>query len=334
MGLFDRQSMTFLPATRDSYMNNTVTPDNTATPGYAPYQRGALSLLGQALTGVSAAFSGDSQWLQRQQKIDQEQYQADLEFKAKLMQQRMTMQENQSQKALRDAQTKVLDAQAKYFDSQSNGGSLAGGIDYPYPEDIQMTPKTTVYKGIPKTTLVPELKKEVSQNELTTLGGISSTVSDLQKNIDTLNKYNITPGPGLSTSGLPGADLYSQFTKSKEFNTWKADTGRTFQKYRKWATGVAAGYPELQLLAPTFPKASDTKENFISKSVSAMDDMNRNKEIVLDYLNKAGYRTGELRGVPATSNTVSSISKNDPRYQSALKWYKPEEIDAYFKGKK
>ena len=38
-------------------MNNTVTPDNTATPGYAPYQRVALSLLGQAINRcVSAAF--------------------------------------------------------------------------------------------------------------------------------------------------------------------------------------------------------------------------------------------------------------------------------------
>lgn len=305
---------------------------NAESPSYVPRQEGALSILGRTLQGIAAPFAGDFQFNQRQAEIEIRQQQADQEFQALLLKNALTKQEDLNQKELRNAQAAALNAQANYFNSQGNGSVPGGGIDYPYPEDIQMTPKTTTFKGMTKTTLVPELKKEVSQSELATLGGVSSTISDLQKNIDTLNKYNLTPGPGLSTSGLPGADLYSQFTKSKEFNTWKADTGRTFQKYRKWATGVAAGYPELQLLAPTFPKASDTKENFVSKSISAMDDMNRNKEIVLDYLNKAGYRTGELRGSKGSSVNITS---KDPRYEAAIKaGYKPEEIDAYLGRRK
>lgn len=169
-----------------------------------------------------------------------------------------------------------------------------------------------------KTILTPELKKQVSQKETTDLGDIDSTVSDLQKNIDNLKKFNINSGPGYSTSGLPGADIYSQFTKSPEFNTWKADTGRAFQKYRKWATGVAAGYPELRLLAPNFPKANDRPDVYISKSKSAMDDMNRNKTIMLDYLNKSGYRTGAFRNSSNQSNEAQETSGWTPEKEARL----------------
>lgn len=86
--LFDTPSMSFAPADRTSYMNNTVTPTGQAT-GYAPRQMGMLSLLGRSLSGVGAAFAGDTQWLQRQQAMDAEQYQADLEWRAALAKQQM-----------------------------------------------------------------------------------------------------------------------------------------------------------------------------------------------------------------------------------------------------
>lgn len=87
LSLFDRQAMTFTPAERTSYMNNTVSPIAGSQSGYAPRQMGMLSLLGRSLSGVGAAFAGDTQWLQRQQKLDQEQYQADLEWRAALAKQ-------------------------------------------------------------------------------------------------------------------------------------------------------------------------------------------------------------------------------------------------------
>lgn len=99
-GLFDQLPATIYPAERTSYMNNTAKSDTTAVPGYSPYQKGILSILGQTLSGVGAAFAGDTQWSQRQQKIDQEQMQADLEFKAALQKQYQDMQSKSEAKKL------------------------------------------------------------------------------------------------------------------------------------------------------------------------------------------------------------------------------------------
>lgn len=223
MGLFDRQSMTFLPATRDSYMNNTVTPDNTATPGYAPYQRGALSLLGQALTGVSAAFSGDSQWLQRQQKIDQEQYQADLEFKAKLMQQRMAMQENQSQKALRDAQTRLYTSQADYIASmpkEANTPILAEPTQPTLADAIKISAdpfikKEGVYGGKPSIQQVinPEYTKalELRNSAVKDVEDFSIPLEKISTSIGQLREaIKNTPDfkPGLMSKPLAQANTF------------------------------------------------------------------------------------------------------------------------------
>lgn len=209
------------------------------------------------------------------------------------------IKEDQNQELLRNAQIKALNAQVEAFGGGVNTGNNIDLGEFEKAgipaEDIQMTPKQITYKGQQKTVLAPELKKEVSQTQSTDIATIDSTISDLKKNIENLDKYKIQSGPGYSTSSLPGADIYAQFTKSPEFNTWKSDTGRAFQKYRKWATGVAAGYPELRLITPNFPKADDRHDVYIAKAKSVIDDMNRNKEILLDYLNKSGYRTGALR---------------------------------------
>lgn len=279
---------------------NLLSPSNEGDPnvvGYQPSQEGALSILGRTLQGIAAPFAGDYQFNQRQAQQELMQQKADQEFQALLMKNAMTRQEDLNQRSLRNAQANALNAQAEYFRNSGNAqdGGI-NGINYPYPEDITLTPKNSTYKGMVRTTLVPELKDKVGQSQLKDLAEVDSTVSDLQKNMDTLKKYGFQSGPGYATSTLPGADIYSQFTKSKEFNTWKSDTGRAFQKYRKWATGVAAGYPELQMIAPNFPKVTDKPDVYTSKSISAVDDMNRNKQMFLDYLSKAGYRTGELRG--------------------------------------
>lgn len=55
--------------------------------GYTPGQKGALSTLGTVLSGVGAAFAGDTKWLERQQARNQEEMQADLEFRAALQKQ-------------------------------------------------------------------------------------------------------------------------------------------------------------------------------------------------------------------------------------------------------
>lgn len=115
---FDQQAVTFYPATQDSYMKNTVTPDTSVVPGYSPYQKGMLTILGQTLQSISSAFQGDNAYWQRQQKVDQEQYQADLEFKAKLMQRSMANQAlNQKQKSREQFMSMFNDMQDKGYNA-------------------------------------------------------------------------------------------------------------------------------------------------------------------------------------------------------------------------
>lgn len=117
MNIFDTQATTFLPAERKSLLKNTVTPDTNAQAGYSPYQKGALSILGETLQGISAAYSGDNQWSQRQRKLDQEQQQIDNEAQNKIAMQNMA--KNDPQKLLKDLEAKAqLTARLKQMNNQ------------------------------------------------------------------------------------------------------------------------------------------------------------------------------------------------------------------------
>lgn len=79
--LFDRRPQ-YDPRGMEDYVAG-----NNNDYGYTPGQRGGLSTLGSVLSGVGAAFAGDTQWLERQQARNQEEMQADLEFRAALQKQ-------------------------------------------------------------------------------------------------------------------------------------------------------------------------------------------------------------------------------------------------------
>ena len=49
-----------------------------------------------------------------------------------------------------------------------------------------------------------------------------------------------------------------------EYSAWKAGTEQEFNKYRKWATGVAAGEKELERLANSFPNVNMSKTQYMA----------------------------------------------------------------------
>lgn len=182
-------------------------------------------------------------------------------------------------------------------DSESSDIMSKFGISEEESEDYFLKPRMVRNRGVTSSVAFPERKKELSQKTVEDIASISSTVSDLMKNLETQESKKFNSGPGITTRSGAVGDITAQFFRGPEFTSWKSDVGRSFQKYRKWATGVAAGYPELQLLAPNFPKTTDTPEVFKQKTMSAVDDMDRNKKIFLDYLSKSNYATSQYRSI-------------------------------------
>ena len=223
-------------------------------------------------------------------------------------------------------------AMANYYNSiagQVSGGgalpSILGGDEtssmssFGIPEeqapDYYLKPRMVRNRGITSSVLFPERKKDLSQKTVDEISDLTSTMSDLNKNLKTQEEKNFNSGPGITTRSGAIADITAQFFRGPEFTSWKSDVGRAFQKYRKWATGVAAGYPELNMLAPNFPKTTDTPEVFRTKTLSAMDDMERNKQIFLDHLSKANYVVSQYKNIkkPSTSTQpdLSSMSNEE-----------------------
>jgi hypothetical protein len=161
-------------------------------------------------------------------------------------------------------------------------------------EDYLVKPTKQTIRGMVNTVPILERKKSLPAKQLEDLGKFDNLEQDLDDVVNTLQTKGLRLGPGFSTT--PGAisDMLGQM-KGKNFAALKSDIGRNFQLYRKETTGVAAGYPELNMLAPNYPKATDKNDVFIQKSIDVIKDVKRNREILLDYFSKGGYAVSKLR---------------------------------------
>jgi hypothetical protein len=168
-----------------------------------------------------------------------------------------------------------------------------------FPEDYKIKSESRSLKGIPMQIYTPEKKPLVQPSQQKELNQIKQARILLERNMETLNKNPQIKkfiGPGLVQRPGAMADIIGQLGGSpKDFVTFKADVDKAFQKYRKEITGVQAGYPELQWLAPDLPKTTDTAENFISKTVSAIEQFKMAENQLLDVWGKAGMAVGKLK---------------------------------------
>lgn len=113
-GLFDQSAATFYPAQRKSLLDNSVTADTEATPGYSPRSDGYLSILGKTLQSISSSLQGDNNYNQRQAEVDIRQQQADQEFQALLMKNAMQKQAmNAKRTGLKSVYTTDADGKLK-----------------------------------------------------------------------------------------------------------------------------------------------------------------------------------------------------------------------------
>lgn len=332
-GLFNQSAALIYPAERESYLNNTVKSDTSAMPGYSPAQEGYLSILGKTLSGVGAAFAGDTQWGQRQQKMDQEMMQADLEFKAALQKQYQDMQDKMQSKRQLTPQNQIdtLSATRKLAEQQ--------GID---PSSLGISVGST---GVPSLQMYSPNRQNASmqgyKNKLT-----ESVISTFNQSQDTRSMADTALSSIKNLeSGLKGKVTYNVIKNLDANNPLLGDwqnlkmaltnaqlqasgplKGAISDAENKWLAQAAANddlisVPRATAVLNQLKRAADTKE----KSV-----VNSYKRIYKDD----PYSWEELKGASQDKQKNQSGSV-DPRYQQAIKaGYTKEEIDAYLKGKK
>lgn len=179
------------------------------------------------------------------------------------------------------------------------------------PEDYITKVETRSVRGIPQTIYRPERKAKVPREDLSLIKDLDVNTSDLESNLQFIEsnpKIKEFLGPGLVQRPGAFADIATQVGFApKDFATFKAKSDLAFQKYRKWVTGVQAGYPELQWIVVDYPKPTDRADVYISKANSAIEGMKRNKDIYLDYLSKNNYAVGSFK--QPKQNTYNSLDE-------------------------
>jgi hypothetical protein len=208
-----------------------------------------------------------------------------------------------SESELKSTELKLKKKQLEELESYGGTGNikketndLYNKLDIPEDEreDYQVKVDTESIRGIKTQKLGLERKQRLPASELADIGRIRDGNKILNDIKVTLENFGLQMGPGFSTRPGAIADLLAQ-SKGANFSALKAKIGRAFQKYRKAVTGVAAGYPELNMLAPNYIKATDTNDVLIQKALDILKEGQDNEEILLDTFSKGGYAVSQLR---------------------------------------
>ncbi len=194
-----------------------------------------------------------------------------------------------------------------------SSGQSARDIASQFPNNIAPVGSTLTGKGQANI----ELNKPLPEAAESTLRLGRTQASNLKSNLDQLiGSKNLqsrtTPFNPSAHSGFVGnLSLQIEGLRNSpdvsEFASFKSGTEQLFQQYRKYITGVQAGFPELQMLQPIFPTTSDPPSNYVSKALQALDTMKRNEETLLDFESQRGYQVENLKGTfPVNSEDIRS----------------------------
>ena len=211
----------------------------------------------------------------------------------------MKMQEKKSLQEQRDLEIQLKRKQLEELNKGNAPMSAQDmfqqmGIPPEQQEDYQTKISNQNIRGmvVPVPTL--ERKGRLPAKEANDLGTLEDTTTDLMNILDELTNKGLKFGPGLSTPRGMISDILGQM-KGPEFAALKSKIGRSFQKYRKWATGVAAGYNELSLLGPNYIKPTDNNEVLVEKAIDIAKENLQNRDIMLNTFSDSGYAISKLR---------------------------------------
>ena len=197
-------------------------------------------------------------------------------------------------------------------------------------EDFMIKPMNKIVAGVPHTAYVPELKKELPSTMEKEFRGFTKTELGLEQNLRMLKEHpeiekemnvmNPKAHRGGSLMGNIGSLLMKIDPNSKDFATFRAETDKVFQQFRKETTGAQAALAELGWLAPDYPETTDNPELYKTKAAEAIRRIQEAKSLLLDTWG-TNYRTSQLRKVETPKQKVDAGMKD-------LKDMTPEEIKA------
>lgn len=269
-----------------------------------------------------------------------EQKQAQLKYKQWQEQQKAQAVKDNMQNQLRQSQ---IDINKEVMKSLASGGgekSQEGGTEFA-PEDYINKQVVRNIRGIPQIMTVPELKPVLPPTMEKSYRGILNTELAIKQNLKmleddkSLEKYmspfEIKAWKGGNPIGALGNILIKMNPKDANWSTFKAETDKAFQTFRKETTGAQAALAELGWLAPDYPEADDNPMQYKRKAAVALQRMAEAKELLKNTWG-ANYRVSNLT---QQKESKVELDMTDPRVKKALDaGYKPEEINAFLnKGK-
>ena len=277
------------------------------------------------LQGVLDAFDED-QALRRQMRLE-----------------RVKNEPNEKDRAM----TRYYNTQSDYMtqgaQSGSGGGSdpsdlssVASGLGVT-EEDLLLDPAVTRYKGRASVTNVPKLKQPMDPKTTDEVTAFRSTRQNLINNMRLMTpevkKYMnpLDPRSGRNPFGNFALKAQSSFgdQSANDFLTFKAETDKVFQQFRKVTTGAQAALKELGWLEPDYPMPNDPPDLYMQKANEAIKRIEEGEKLLLDTYSQRGFRVGGMRGgmtanpfAPAAGradNVGDESSANTPIDTEAIK---------------
>ena len=241
---------------------------------------------------------------------DKEGGELDKLFKSELLKSMITSPKEQAMTDYYKASTKALGGQSNPQDVSS----LASQAGYS-EEDYILNPTVTRYKGQMKVENAPQLKPPLDPKSTTEIGAFRRTRQNLQNNLSMINpgvEKRMSPF-SFSASRLPGSNMALKAQgmmgdkSANDFSTFKAETDKVFQQFRKETTGAQAALKELGWLEPDYPMPSDPPDLYRQKANEAMRRLEEGENLLLDLYSQRGFRVGELR---QGMNTIQQAASN------------------------
>jgi len=195
------------------------------------------------------------------------------------------------------------------------------------PDDYIMKPTVTRYKGKTSVVNTPTLKDPLDPKATSEIGAFRRTSLNLKNNLGMLDQSGVSErmGPLLagkySASRMPGANAFlglQSMTGDKgaqNFATFKAETDKVFQQFRKETTGAQAALKELGWLEPDYPSPTDPPDLYRQKANEAMKRLQEGENLLLDLYSQRGFRVGGLRqgSQNPLQQGIENSKPSDPR---------------------
>ena len=190
-------------------------------------------------------------------------------------------------------------------------------------EDYILKPTITRFKGKASVVNTPTLKDPLDAKSTNELGQFRTTRQNLQKNLELINpgvEKRMNP-LSYSASRLPGSTMALRLQgamgdkSANDFATFKAETDKVFQQFRKATTGAQAALKELGWLEPDYPMPSDPPDLYRQKANEAIKRLEDGENLLLDLYSQRGFRVGEMRNGMNTLQQAASdqSAPRDPK---------------------